>query len=325
MRIRDHHVRAVLLLTVFSCLAPAQTLAPLRPPAVPLIAHDPYFSIWSMSDRLNEKETDHWTGKPNRLSALVRIDGKTYRLMGRERRGEQPPALEQTSLQVTPTRTICQFAGGGVNVGLTFLTPALPDDLDVLSRPLTYIDWSASSNDGGSHAVAVYFDAASDLVVNTPDEAVWSARYLLDGQPILRMGSRAQPVLAKRGDDLRIDWGYLYLAADKQDGVSEAAMPHQQARTVFEETGRLPQSDDFSEESSSGRYGYDAIAFSVDLGTVSAQPVSRYLMIAYDDLYSIEYFHRQERPWWRRNGADAAGLLRDGRRDHDSLLRRSEN
>ena len=322
---RNHHARAFLLWAITVCSGLSQTLPPLRPPAVPLVAHDPYFSIWSMADRLNEKETDHWTGKPNRLSAYIRIDGKTYRLMGRDRRGEQPPALEQTSLQVTPTRTIYQFSGSGVNVGLTFLTPALPDDLDVLSRPLTYIDWNVSSSDGGSHAVAVYLDAASDLVVNTPDQTVWSARYLLDGQPVLRMGSRAQPVLAKRGDDLRIDWGYLYLAADKVDGVSQAAMSHGQARGEFEKTGRLPQSDDFSEDSGAGRFGYDALAFSIDLGTVSAQPASRYLMIAYDDLYSIEYFHREERPWWRRNGADAASLLRDGRRDHDTLLRRSES
>ena len=66
------------------------------------------------------------------------------------------------------------------------------------------------------------------------------------------------------------------------------------------------------------------LAFSVDLGRVSSSPVSRYLMLAYDDLYSIEYFERRERAWWRRKGADAAELLRMGRRDHDSLLERSK-
>ena len=52
-------------------------------------------------------------------------------------------------------------------------------------------------------------------MVNTPDQPVAGRASMSDGQPVLRMGSREQPVLAKRGDDLRIDWGYLYLAADR--------------------------------------------------------------------------------------------------------------
>ena len=62
---------------------------------------------------------------------------------------------------------------------------------------------------------------------------------------------------------------------------------------------------------------------SLDLGPVTA-PVSRYLLLAYDDLYSIEYFQRRERAWWRRNGAEINDLLRSARHDHDSLLARSK-
>jgi hypothetical protein len=301
--------------------AGAQQLKPLRPPAVPLIAHDPYFSIWSNTDRLNDGGTVHWTGKPNTLTALARIDGVTYQVMGRERNEVKP--LVQSSVEVLPTRTLYTFTGAGVQLVLTFLTPALPDSLDVLSRPLTYMEWQFSSTDSAEHDVAVYFDAASDLVVNTPDQPVTWARYQADGQPLLRMGSREQAVLAKRGDDLRIDWGYLYLAADRPDGVSFAGTTHGEAVRAFQAGGKLPESDIFADQSPPRRGNGLVLASDIQFGKVGSRSVLRYLMLAYDDEFSIEYFQRKERAWWRRNGADAADLIRIARQEHDSLAARS--
>ncbi len=40
----------------------------------------------------------------------------------------------------------------------TFLTPALPQDLDVLSRPVTYVTWRVDASDGREHQVELYFD-----------------------------------------------------------------------------------------------------------------------------------------------------------------------
>jgi hypothetical protein len=288
----------------------------MRPPAVPLVAHDPYFSVWSMTDRLNESGTSHWTGKPNSISAAVRIDGRSFRLMGRD----QGQALQQTRVEVLPTRTIYEFAGDGVSVGLTFLTPALPQDLDVLSRPLTYLEFSATSTDGKEHEVAIYFDASSELVVNTGDQAAQGSRVQVDGGTVLRMGSKDQPVLTKRGDDLRIDWGYLYLAPDRAEGVGSYVGGRQAARGAFNRTGRVPESDDFGDRPGGGL----GLAMSVDLGKVGTRPAGRYLMLAYDDLYSIEFFERRERAWWRRKGADAAAMLRAGRQEHDTLLTKSK-
>ena len=293
-----------------------QAPEPFRAPAVPLVAHDPYFSIWSMTDHLNGENTRHWTGKPATLTSLARIDGRTYRLMGLDPR--RTPALAQTSVEVLPTRTNYTFEGAGVRIALTFLTPALPYDLEVLSRPLTYVEYTASSTDSAEHQVSIYFEAGADLVVNTPDEPVLASRLQLDGQTVLRMGSREQPILAKRGDDLRIDWGYLYLAADRAAATSSVAMSRDAARAAFQRSGELPASDDFYDSAGSRQ----ALALTLDLGKVGATPSSRYLMLAYDDLYSIEYFQRRERAWWRRNGAGMNDLLRAARREHDALAAR---
>ena len=98
-----------LVLLTGMALSAAESAA-LRPPAVPLVAHNPYFSIWSPADKLTDADTTHWTGKPHRLTALVRIDGKTFRVMGTE--PKELPALEQKKISVLPTRTIYEFAGG---------------------------------------------------------------------------------------------------------------------------------------------------------------------------------------------------------------------
>ena len=320
-RSRRHLTRLCALAPFAAALVFAQTLPPLRPPSVPLVAHDPYFSVWSSSDHLTGSTTQHWTGKPNTLVAMVRVDGTSYRVMGDNRRLPEP--MEQTSVEVLPTRTVYGFKGGGIQLGITFLTPALPEDLDVLSRPLTYIDSTVSSVDGSEHQVEIYFEADVDLVINTPEQPVFAARYLLDGHPVLRAGSREQPVLAKRGDDLRIDWGYLYLAPDRADGVSESIGPRTDAWAEFTKTGRVPDTDDLTDRAAEGTRGGTALSLAINVGKVASQPVSRYVMLAYDDLYAIEYFGRKERAWWRRNGEEAADLLRHARRDHDSLLKRS--
>jgi len=195
----------------------------LRPPCVPLVACDPYFSIWSPADKLTDRGTVHWTGKPHTLASLVRIDGKAYRLMGAE--PQDIEALPQKSLAVKPTRTIYEFEGAGVRVGLTFFTAALPYDIAVLSRPVTYLIWEARSTDGKAHAVQVYYDNTAELVVNEPGQVVQWGQEMMGSLTVLKLGSKEQPILAKRGDDLRIDWGWLYVATPASASTTGTIVP----------------------------------------------------------------------------------------------------
>jgi hypothetical protein len=292
----------------------------LVPPSVPLVACDPYFSIWSPADKLTEADTVHWTGKPHRLTSLARIDGKPFRVMGTS--PTTVPALPQTDLQVLPTRTIYTFAGAGVKLTLTFMTPALPDDLMIYSRPVTYLTWNASATDGKTHKVEGYFDASAELTVNTGQQAVVHSQKHSGDLELLEIGSKDQPVLAKKGDDLRIDWGHLYVAAPKSRGAMDLNVPRGSLIPGFIHSGESGPIDVLTP--TSARADSMVAVFMFDFGAVSSQPSSRWLMLAYDDEFSIQYFKKNLRPYWRRNGDDAAALLKKSAAEYESLKQRCE-
>ena len=299
------------LLTQAASPAPRQSGDPnqLIAPATPLVAVDPYFSIWSPADRLAEADTTHWTGKPHRLTSLVRIDGKTFRLMGAQ--PSEVSALDQSGYEISPTRTTYTFTGKGVQITVSFMTPALPDDLDVLSWPVTYLTWSAQSLDvdGKSHEVAIYFDANAEIAVNEPGQQVECLTEKIEGLRVLKVGSVEQPVLAKKGDDVRIDWGYLYVAAPEIDKPSAEAAPAALIRNHFASNGVFRGHYDGPMGAIAARSA-PVGAFAFHLGAIGKDPVSRHLILAYDDLYSIQYMRQNLRPYWRRNGWEAADLLK---------------
>lgn len=292
--------------------------APLRPPSVPLVANDPYFSIWSPADRLTDTNTVHWTGKPHRLNSFIRIDDRMFRLIGEEPADIE--ALPQTSVEVLPTRTVCRFSGQGLSLTLTFTTPALPSDLDLLARPVTYLTYTLAATDGTAHDVRLMFGASSELAVNTPDQEVKAFGESVGPLARIRMGTVAQPVLAKKGDDLRIDWGYLHVAAPRESVAAYGPVRRAEwleAMKRGQPIGRVTR-DDVTEAAG------DALvaALTMDVGQVEETPVSRWLILAYDDEYSIAYMRRKLRPYWRRDGWDADDLLRASAREYASLQER---
>lgn len=292
----------VLLVTSFGfAMTPGDKL--FRPPSVPLVACDPYLSIWSPADHLFDKETVHWTGRPQAMRSWVKVDGIDYRLMG-----ESVPvrAAVQNGLKVFPTRTIYGFSAGPVSIRLTFMTPALPQDIEMLSRPITYLTWTITCNDGKAHDVKIHFDLAAGLCVDDLGQKVRWNLSDRDGLYVGKCGTVDQPVLAKVGDSRAIDWGYAYVA-----------VPSIAANSVlFVGDDGLPKPGDVlavGPASDAARLGIN-----FDLPNFTGTH-SRWIVLGYDDLYSIQYFHENLKAYWKRNGCTMDQLIRKSVREYRQI------
>ncbi len=284
-----------------------------RPPAVPLVVFSPYLSIWSMADKLTDDTTRHWTHHPHPLLSLIRVDGEALRLMGNA--PKSIPAMPQTGLQVTPSRTIYEFDNGKVHVSFSFLSPAIPDDLNALSRPVTYLQWQVRSVDNKKHIVSIFDSASSALAVNSESQMVSWGRDQFGSLTALHTGTADQPILQTSGDDTRIDWGYAYLAAESRLSTA-AAGSEATLLDSFIATGKLPKVDD-ARMPRAVNDSQPTLALAFDLGVVDTKPVTRHALIAYDEIYAVKYFGQNLRPYWRRNGATAASLLQSAEHDFE--------
>ncbi|MFN0206585.1 MAG: glutaminase domain-containing protein [Planctomycetota bacterium] len=311
----------VFLVLILFCIAtktfsqtPGETRKPGRAPATPLVTHDPYFSVWSFSDNLNEDWSRHWTGQVHAMCAMARIDGKTYRLAGVK--PAEIPAMQQIRRSVFATRTEYEFEEGGVNLRLRFCSPLLLNDIDLASRPVTYITFEVSSKDEAQHEVSIYFDVTAEWVVNNPSQKVEWTRLNCSPLSVLRMGTREQPILQKKGDDLRIDWGYLYLASPARGssnnsrlGTRDAIGSDDACRASFVKTGKLPVTDDFRMPRSVNDE-WPVLSTMYHFGNIlKGEGLSHTVFLAYDDLFSIEYFNRKLVPFWNRAGIGVDKLL----------------
>lgn len=126
----------------------------------------------------------------------------------------------QTSVNVQATQTYYTFTCGPVNLDITFTAPLLMDNLDLMTRPVNYITYATQSNDGKEHEVELYFEAGPQWALNHSSQSSVAKTGTQDGLLYANTGSVEQPVLAKKEDDLRIDWGYFYLAVPEGKGTA---------------------------------------------------------------------------------------------------------
>ena len=149
-----------------------------------------------LRDRLTGGGTRHWTGAHQGLTGIARIDGKNFRFLGGDH--GSIPALEESSRKITPTRTIVNLQSPAIELQLCFLTPAFPDDLRILSRPVTYLTWTVRSRDSAPHDVTLYLDADAAVSTDTRDQPVVWSRDHVPGLNLLRVGTQDQRILRKQ-------------------------------------------------------------------------------------------------------------------------------
>lgn len=246
-----------------------------------------------------------------------------FGLFRKEEGGNLGKAAVQKSLKVLPTRTIYTFECGGVEVDVIFTAPLFMDDLHMLSRPVNYMTYQVRSADSKEHDVQVYFDASAMIAVNTPLQSVVSSEKSISGISYVRTGTAEQNILGTKGDNVRIDWGYFYLASPDGKGKVSLGDGHD-LKNGFSDSGVLPEGpSDLSTESI--LKDNLTLAYSRDLGTVGTEKVSDYVLLAYDDIYSIQYFGENLRPYWNNDGKnDIISELRSAAADYGKIIRKCE-
>jgi hypothetical protein len=210
-----------LVLAAAAVAAGAHAAGRLRPPATPIVVHEPFVSVWSPSDNLTDTMPSFWAGQTIGMVGMLRVDGSSYRWMGLDTFSSAaapvPAAAQQGLPEVGPTQTRYAFLAGGVELNVTWTTPAMGGAAwtEWIMRPFSYLSLSAASADGRTHAVQLYFETTGELTVNDVATPItWSRDepYRVPGVTLLRVGAAAQAPLGAAGDDRRISWGFEYVA-----------------------------------------------------------------------------------------------------------------
>ena len=260
----------------------------LRAPSIPLFTVDPYFSVWSPSEKVNYKMLSHWTGSVNDIFGLVTVDGETRTFLGYDRNKKK---IEQVSIDINALETACIFENEKIRLYVNFMTPLLPDELDIFTRPVSYMSVRYEKKDETVKDVSVKLLVGDSLCLNRRNEKPTVTEEVnIPGITAIRMGNEQQSPLNRSGDDLRIDWGHIY-AAIVGEGRAEVT------KVLY----------------------FKCISVEGDLKAGE----ERLFMLAYDDLgASINYFGKHLPSYWNKDGKKIETAITEAARDYAALRTR---
>jgi hypothetical protein len=286
---------------------------PIRPPAAPLAVRNPYVSTWLPATLTPGTWQQFWQGHVTAMTGIARIDGTSYVFLGNPAiplpvpNGNQgslsytngfEQALQQTALNVTPTRSAYTLQGGGVQLTLEFLSPVEPGDLMRQSIPLSYILISARAIDGRTHDVQIYTDISGEWCsADDSQEITWApaqVRYsggtlqswtvqLANQQPLTEQNQQAA-------------WGTTVWSASVASGLTFQSGQDIVVRPQFVDNGKLLNSNDTNYRPINDNW--PVFAFCADLGQLGAAAQSVPLSIGLVRTPAVSYQGQNLQPLW---------------------------
>ena len=303
-----------------------------RVPAVPLITHDPMFSIWSFADKLTDDTTRHWDGIRKHMFGLLTIDNVIYNFMGTVATDEYyHPGyrkMEQTGCVIRPMTTIYTFENELVSLELKFTSPLLLNDLDVLSRPITYISYTITPKDDKPHNIDLHFGFTGEFCVDRNDQQVFVSRT----PHSLYFSSGTERMLRRSGDGHRIEWGEFHvIAPDFRARVSALRYYIQHLRERYSSMDAYNNTLGTLRDLGPGAYemfekatvypDYPTIAIRKSF-TATGSAIEGHIAVGYNDIKSVQYFGENIEAYWRRNGDTFDDIVTKSIREYDDIMQR---
>lgn len=231
----------------------------------------------------------------------------------------------QKSVSVLPTQTIYKFDCGEIELDLIFTSPLLLDDLELVSRPVSYISYQLRSKNNQTHDVQIYFESTPQWAVHNISQAVTYEEIANDRLKFLKTGTVEQPILEKKGDDIRIDWGYFYLAGHNDKSTNMKFGDYWNVKQEFNSTGAVSETKTESLSEKMNSENMIVLAYSKDLGKVSDEMTKGYILLGYDDIYSIRYFDEDLKAYWTKDGTvDIFTAFEDAVNDYSTIMNRCD-
>lgn len=306
-----------------------------RAPAVPLVTHDPLFSVWSFATNLTDDVTRHWDGQRQYMFGVLTVDREIYEFMGKSyaddaRYSSGYRKLPQTGCEIRPMTTTYTFENEKLSMELKFTSPLLLNDLMILSRPVTYVDYTVTPKDDQPHDIHVHFGFSGEFCVNEITQKV---------APVLTpysisFSSGTENMFKRSGDDHRIEWGSFHVVAP--DYIQEAKSLryyHMWLQRTYSSTLRPinpmcpqgprrecagPSSYEAYEETAVAPY-WPTILVRKEWNANQGQIRDR-IALAYDDVKSLQYFGENIEAYWRKDGDSFSQMIRKAIDEHDAVL-----